>query len=341
MIVVTGGAGFIGSNIVRGLNARGVTDILVVDDLTDGNKCRNIQDCLFNDYMDKDDFLNCIENDDECLQGMQAIFHEGACSDTMEADGRFIMKNNYDYSKALFHYCQNKSVQNKKAQNKNIQFIYASSASTYGNNNTFVEDPKNEQALNAYAYSKLLFDQYVRRHWQDINSQVVGLRYFNVYGRGETHKGRMASVAYHFFNQFHENGFVKLFEGSGGYGNGEQLRDFVWVDDVVEINFHFLDNPDRSGIFNAGTGSSGSFNQVAAATLNAINNEHHTVAEWVNQGSMQYVDFPAALVGKYQSYTQADLTLLRREGGFTQELANVDQGVAAYVAQLQDNAVIS
>ncbi len=330
MIVVTGGAGFIGSNIVRDLNARGITDILVVDDLTDGNKCRNIQDCLFLDYMDKDDFLNCIENDDNCLNGMQAIFHEGACSDTMETDGKFIIKNNFDYTKALFHYCQN----------NNVQFIYASSASTYGGNSTFIEEPNNEQALNAYAYSKLLFDQYVRRHWQDIKAQVVGLRYFNVYGRGETHKGRMASVAYHFFNQFHENGFVKLFEGSGGYGNGEQLRDFVWVDDIVKINFHFLDNPDRSGIFNAGTGSAGSFNQVAAATLNAINNEAKTVAEWVDQGCLKYVEFPAALVGKYQSYTQADLSKLRQEGGYAQALANVDEGVAAYVAQLQDDSII-
>ncbi len=331
MIVVTGGAGFIGSNIVRDLNARGITDILIVDDLTDGNKCRNIQDCLFLDYMDKDDFLICIEKDDACLKGMQAIFHEGACSDTMETDGKFIMKNNFDYTKALFHYCQN----------KNVQFIYASSASTYGGNSIFIEDPSNEQALNAYAYSKLLFDQYLRRHWQDINAQVVGLRYFNVYGRGETHKGRMASVAYHFFNQFRENGYVKLFEGSGGYGNGEQLRDFVWVDDIVKINFHFLDNPDRSGIFNAGTGSAGSFNQVAAATLNAINNENKTVAEWVDQGIMQYIEFPAALVGKYQSYTQADLTKLKQEGGYTQELASVDKGVAAYVAQLQDDSVIA
>ena len=331
MIVVTGGAGFIGSNIVRGLNARGITDIIVVDDLSDGNKCRNIQDCLFLDYMDKDDFLVCVEKNDPYLQKMQAIFHEGACSDTMETDGKFIMKNNFDYTKTLFHYCQKNS----------IQFIYASSASTYGGNSTFIEDPANEQALNAYAYSKLLFDQYLRRHWDKLESQVVGLRYFNVYGRGESHKGRMASVAYHFFNQFNENGFVKLFEGSGGYGNGEQLRDFVWVDDIVKVNFHFLDNPEHSGIFNAGTGSAGSFNQVAAATLNAITNESKTIADWVESGLMKYIEFPEALVGKYQSYTQADLSKLKSEGGYVDEFASVDVGVAAYISQLQDDSILA
>ena len=330
MIVVTGGAGFIGSNIVRGLNARGVTDIIVVDDLTDGNKCRNIQDCLFLDYVDKDDFLGLVERGDSRLLGMQAIFHEGACSDTMEADGKFIMKNNYDYTKSLFDYCQNNKV----------QFIYASSASTYGGNSTFIEEPVNEQALNAYAYSKLLFDQYLRRHWQNLESQVVGLRYFNVYGRGEAHKGRMASVAYHFFNQYRDNGFVKLFEGSGGYGNGEQLRDFVWVDDIVGINLHFLDNPDKSGIFNAGTGNAGSFNQVAAATLNAITSEEKSVADWEKEGLIQYIEFPEALVGKYQSFTQADLTKLRQEGGYEKAFASVDRGVAAYVSQLQDSSIL-
>lgn len=331
MIVVTGGAGFIGSNIVRGLNQRGVTDILVVDDLTDGNKCRNIQDCLFLDYIDKDDFLVLIEKQDDRLAGIDAIFHQGACSDTMEADGKYIMANNFEYSKAIFHYCQ-----------KNYtQFIYASSASTYGGNSTFIESPENEQALNAYAYSKLLFDQYLRRHWSSLVAQVVGLRYFNVYGRGETHKGRMASVAFHFFNQFQENGHVKLFEGSGGYGNGEQLRDFVWVDDIVKVNFHFLENPDINGIFNAGTGAASSFNQVAAATLNAMTSESKTVTEWVDEGLIKYIDFPEALEGKYQSYTQADLSKLRTDGGYSQDFADVNEGVAAYISQLQDENILA
>ena len=331
MIVVTGGAGFIGSNLVRGLNQRGMTEILVVDDLSDGNKCRNIQDCSVLDYMDKDDFLMFIKKNDNCLAGMQAIFHQGACSDTMENDGKFIMQNNYEYTKAIFHYCQQQYV----------QFIYASSASTYGGNSVFVEAPENEQALNAYAYSKLLFDQYLRRHWSTLVAQVVGLRYFNVYGRGESHKGRMASVAFHFYNQFKTDGHVKLFAGSGGYADGEQLRDFVWVDDIVKTNFHFLANSEYNGIFNAGTGAAGSFNQVAVATLNAINSENKTISEWVNEGLIKYIDFPKALVGKYQSYTQADLTKLRSEGGYSQEFANINIGVAAYIAQLQDASILA
>jgi ADP-L-glycero-D-manno-heptose 6-epimerase len=331
MLVVTGGAGFIGSNIVRGLNERGISDILVVDDLSDGNKCRNIQDCHIRDYMDKDVFLALINENSPILSGMQTIFHEGACSDTMETDGKYIMENNYEYTKSLFHYCQ---------ENK-VQFIYASSASTYGNNSTFVEEPKNEQALNAYAYSKLLFDQYLRRRWQDVSTQVVGLRYFNVYGRGESHKARMASVAYHFFNQYNEQGFVKLFSGSGGYGDGEQLRDFVWVDDVVKVNLHFLDNPQIKGIFNLGTGNAGSFNQVAAATLGAITGEEKSVDEWVAEGLIRYIDFPEALVGKYQSFTQADLTHLRQNGKYTADFASVAYGVPSYIAQLQDGTVLT
>lgn len=331
MIVVTGGAGFIGSNIVRGLNARGINDILLVDDLSDGNKCRNIQDCDILDYMDKDVFLEKIIRQDTSLTNITAVFHEGACSDTMEADGKFIMENNYDYTKSVFHFCQNNKV----------QFIYASSASTYGGNSIFVEEPKNEQALNAYAYSKLLFDQYLRQHWNKVTSQVVGFRYFNVYGRGETHKGRMASVAYHFFNQFRDNGFVSLFEGSEGYASGEQLRDFIWVDDVVKVNFHFLDNPDKSGIFNLGTGSAASFNQVAVTALNTITGHTKTVSQWVDQGLMRYITFPDALVGKYQSFTQADLTKLRTEGGYNDSFASVDKGIEAYIKQLQDETILS
>ncbi|MCL4168443.1 UNVERIFIED_CONTAM: hypothetical protein GTU68_062912, partial [Idotea baltica] len=216
MIIVTGGAGFIGANIVRGLNQRGLNNILVVDDLSDGNKVRNIENCDIQDYMDKDEFLKRIQQGIE-FDGMSAIYHQGACSDTMETDGRYIMQTNYEYSKSLFHYCGQNS----------IPFIYASSASVYGGGDTFREDANHEQALNAYAYSKLQFDRYVRKNRGVSDSQVVGLRYFNVYGKGEEHKGRMASVAYHFFNQYHAQGYVNVFEGSGGYENGEQLRDFV------------------------------------------------------------------------------------------------------------------
>lgn len=324
MIIVTGGTGFIGSNIVKGLNKRGLNNILVVDDLSDGNKVRNIEHCDIADYMDKDEFLSHIERGVK-FGGPTAIFHQGACSDTMESDGRFIMQTNYEYSKSLLHYCSEHAV----------PYIYASSASVYGGGDTFIEKPEYEQALNAYAYSKLLFDRYLRKNNNNPHSQIVGLRYFNVYGKGEEHKGRMASVAYHFFNQYHDQGFVKLFAGSGGYADGEQLRDFVWVEDVVDVNLHFLDNPEISGVFNVGTGRAQSFNDVATAVLNTLEGAQKSTSEWVREGKLQYIEFPQALVGKYQSYTKADLTNLKNAGDFGKSFAKVEEGVKAYVKQLQ------
>jgi len=324
MIVVTGGAGFIGSNLVRGLNERGFDNILVVDDLSDGDKVRNIEDCDIEDYMDKDEFIRLIQDGRE-FGGPTAIYHQGACSDTMETDGRYIMQTNYEYSKSLYHYCGKHS----------IPFIYASSASVYGGGEVFKEEPEYESILNAYAYSKLLFDRYVRKNPSPTETQVVGLRYFNVYGERETHKGRMASVAYHFFNQYHAQGYVNLFEGSGGYENGQQLRDFVWVKDVVDVNLHFLEHPEISGIFNVGTGRAQSFNDVATATLNTLEGANKTTEEWVAQGKLKYIPFPEALVGKYQSYTKADLTHLTIAGEYNKSFATVEEGVGAYVSQLQ------
>jgi len=324
MIVVTGGAGFIGSNIVRGLNARGFDNILVVDDLSDGNKIRNIESCDIEEYMDKDEFLERI-NKGADFGGPSAIYHQGACSDTMETDGRYIMETNYEYSKSLFRYCGQHT----------IPFIYASSASVYGGGDTFRENPQYEQALNAYAYSKLLFDRYVRKNRDLSSSQVVGLRYFNVYGIGEEHKGRMASVAYHFFNQYHEQGFVKLFAGSGGYADGEQLRDFVWVGDVVDVNLHFLEHPENRGIFNVGSGRAQSFNDVATAVLNTLESESKTTEQWLAENKIQYIPFPDALVGKYQNYTQADLTELTMTGDYKDNFASVEEGVKTYVGELQ------
>lgn len=312
MIVVTGGAGFIGSNIVQGLNARGYDDVLVVDDLTDGTKFRNLASCNIRDYLDKDDFLAVIERGDGFDAPLEAIFHQGACSSTTEWDGRFMMKVNYEYTKTLFDYCQKRG----------IPFIYASSASVYGAGPTYIEDPCFEKPLNVYGYSKYLFDQYLRRHLDRLNAQVVGLRYFNVYGPNEQHKGSMASVAYHFYHQVREHGRVRLFEGSDGYGPGEQRRDFIHVDDVVAINLWFLDHPEQSGIFNAGTGSARTFNDVARGVI-----------AWHGSGEIEYVPFPEQLVGRYQSFTEADLNLLRGTG-YDRPFISVEDGVKRYMEVL-------
>lgn len=320
--VVTGAAGFIGSNIVKALNDRGINQILAVDNLTRADKFRNLVDCEIADYIDKDDFLAMLHNNE--LDGsVEAVFHEGACSDTMETDGRYMMANNYQYSLALLDFCLQEQV----------PFLYASSASVYGGGTIFSEDRVHESPLNVYGYSKFLFDQIVRRRLPEANSPVTGFRYFNVYGPRETHKGRMASVAFHHFNQYHAEGKVKLFEGNAGYGNGEQRRDFVYVADVVKVNLHFLDSG-VSGIFNLGTGRAQSFNELAASTVNSCRIREGKSAlslpELVESGAIEYIAFPEALKGKYQSFTQADLQRLRA-AGYADEFRTVEQGVAEYV----------
>ncbi len=310
MIIVTGGAGFIGSNLVRALNERGRDDVLVVDDLTDGTKFRNLADLEIADYIDKDEFIDRIQAGEDF--GAEAIFHEGACSDTTEWDGQFIMENNYEYSKTLLHYCLEHGV----------QYLYASSASVYGGGSVFKELREHEEPLNMYGYSKFLFDQYVRRILPTAKSQIVGFRYFNVYGPREQHKGSMASVAFHFNNQLHENGKLKLFEGCDGYEDGEQRRDFVYVNDVCDVNLWFLDNTDKSGIFNLGTGRSQAFNDVANA-----------VADFHGKGKLEYIAFPEHLKGRYQSFTEADINELRA-AGYTESFASVEQGVRKYMEWL-------
>ena len=308
MIIVTGGAGFIGSNIVAGLNEAGHDDIIVVDDLSDGTKFVNIADLQIADYIDKDDFLTCIEVGEKIARPT-AIFHQGACSDTTEWDGRIMLGDNYDYSKRLLNY----SLKHK------IPFLYASSASVYGDGTVFHEDPVNERPLNLYAYSKFLFDQYVRRSLPDAASQIVGLRYFNVYGPREQHKGKMASVAYHFDGQVRESGTVRLFEGCGKYGNGEQRRDFVYVADVIAVNLWFYENPKVSGIFNLGTGRSQTFNDVANAVI-----------KFHKRGNIEYIPFPPELEGRYQSFTQADISALRA-AGYGESFRDVEEGVSNYM----------
>ena len=331
MYVVTGGAGFIGANIVKGLNDRGIDDILVVDNLEKADKFLNLTDCEIADFLDKRDFIKRIKCG-TLNEKYDAVFHEGACSDTMEHNGLYMMENNYEYSKTLLHY----------SQELGIPYLYASSAAVYGGGTVFKEEREYEAPLNVYGYSKFLFDQYVRHNWSKLKSQVVGFRYFNVYGPREQHKGRMASVAFHHFNQFRETGKVKLFEGYDGYGDGEQSRDFISVEDVVSVNFWFLDNPDASGIFNLGTGRAQPFNDIATSTVNALRHiegkEKLTLEEMVKQKIIEYIDFPEALKGKYQSFTQADIGELRKVG-YDKDFLTVEQGISRYVAQLIDKTL--
>jgi len=322
--IVTGAAGFIGSNLVKALNERGVTDIIAVDNLTRGDKYRNLVDCEIADYLDKNEFIEAVAAGE--LDGaVEAVLHEGACSDTMEHNGQYMMDNNYRYSLELLDFCLDQEV----------PFLYASSASVYGGGRVFRESREHEAPLNVYGYSKFLFDQVVRRRLAeaDLSAPVAGFRYFNVYGPREQHKGRMASVAYHFFNQYQAEGKVKLFEGCDGYGNGEQRRDFVFIDDVVRVNLHFLDKG-LSGICNVGTGRAQSFNDVAVATVNACRTARGepalSLAELRSAGAIEYIAFPEALKGKYQSYTEADVSLLRK-AGYEAPFATVEEGVGQYV----------
>ncbi|MBN9427999.1 MAG: ADP-glyceromanno-heptose 6-epimerase [Burkholderiales bacterium] len=323
MIIVTGAAGFIGSNLIRGLNQRGERDIIAVDNLTRADKFRNLVDCEIADYLDKQELLGQLDR----YNSVKAIFHQGACSDTMETDGRYMMENNYRYSLALL----------KHASVYGTRLIYASSAAVYGGSEHFVEELRHERPLNVYGYSKYLFDQIVRRRLPGMSSQVVGLRYFNVYGPREAHKGRMASVAFHNFNQFLAEGKVRLFAGWDGWGDGEQSRDFIHVDDVVAVNLHFFEHSERSGIFNCGTGRAQPFNDVAATVVNTLRRlrgePELPLAELVAAGLIEYQPFPDALKGKYQSFTQADDTQLRA-AGHTKQFATVQQGVARYVEWL-------
>jgi ADP-L-glycero-D-manno-heptose 6-epimerase len=321
-VVVTGAAGFIGSNIVAGLNQRGITRIIAVDDLTQGDKFKNLADLSIYDYVDALDFYQRFEAG--AYGKVDAIFHEGACSDTMEQDGRYMMRNNYETSLRLF----------QAAQDQGSRLLYASSAATYGGSDVFKEEPACERPLNVYGYSKLLFDQRMRAQlgaqFESARAQVVGFRYFNVYGYREQHKGRMASVAFHQFNQFQQTGKVKLFGAYGGYGAGEQRRDFVYVDDVVAVNLWFYDHPEQSGIFNLGTGQAQSFNDVARAVVNTLSTDS---ADQL----IEYIPFPDALMGKYQSFTQADLTALR-QAGCSHAFADVQTGVSAYMRRLKAQA---
>ncbi len=313
MIVVTGSNGFIGSNLIKGLNEMGVKDIIAVDDHSSLELKENIAHCEIQDYIDIEEFLDQVISNKFDDKGIRAVFHQGACSNTMEWDAEYLYKNNLLYSKELL----------KLSKKLNIPLIYASSASVYGSGEEFKEFIENEDPINLYAYSKFKFDQIVREELEDSTAQIVGLRYFNVYGPQERHKKNMASVAFHLHNQLKEADEIKLFKGSDGFEDGEQRRDFIYVEDVVKVNLWFLKNPNVSGIFNVGTGESQTFNDVAEAVI-----------DWNKKGRIKYIDFPEKLKGAYQSYTQADIAKLR-EAGYEEEFLNVQEGVKRYLDTME------
>ena len=324
-IIVTGAAGFIGSNIVKALNERGITDIVAVDNLTRGEKFANLAECEIAHYLDKHEFIRQVREHILPFTNIQAVFHDGACSDTMEHNGLYMMDNNYQYSLDLLDWCQD----------ERIPYLYASSAAVYGKGEVFREERELEQPLNVYGYSKFLFDQVVRRRMAEgLSAQVAGFRYFNVYGPREQHKGRMASVAFHHFNQYREQGYVNLFGAYDGYGEGQQSRDFVSVEDVVKVNLFFFDHPEISGIYNLGTGRSQPFNDLAAATVNACRTaegkEAMSLQQLVDAQLIRYIPFPDALKGKYQSFTEANIAQLR-DAGYEEPFYDVEQGVSRYV----------
>ncbi len=313
MIVVTGSNGFIGSNLIKGLNEIGYKNIIAVDNQDDPELKENIAHCDIQDFLNIDEFINLIRNNEIDGTKIRAIFHQGACSNTMEWDADFLYSNNLLYSKKLLNF----------SQKTKTPMIYASSASVYGAGKIFKESVEYEDPINLYAFSKFKFDQLVRQELIKSETQIVGLRYFNVYGPQEQHKGTMASVAFHLHNQLKDNQEIKLFEGSEGYDDGEQRRDFIYVEDVVKVNLWFLENQKVSGIFNVGTGKSQTFNEVADSVIN-----------WNKRGKINYIPFPEKLKGAYQSYTQADISKLRKVG-YKDQFLNVQEGVKKYLDRLE------
>ncbi|MBC8638558.1 ADP-glyceromanno-heptose 6-epimerase [Caballeronia sp. EK] len=325
-LIVTGAAGFVGSNIVKALNERGER-VIAIDNLARADKFKNLVDCEIDDYLDKTEFVARFRRGD--FGRVRAVFHEGACSDTMESDGRYMMENNFRYSREVLDVCLE----------NDIQFLYASSAAVYGGSEQFVERREFEKPLNVYGYSKFLFDQIIRQILPRAKSQIAGFRYFNVYGPREAHKSRMASVAFHNFNQFLEQGKVKLFGEYLDYAPGQQTRDFISVEDVVRVNLFFFDHPDKSGIFNLGTGRAQPFNDIARTVVNTLREQSGEAAlpleELVARGLIEYIPFPNALRGKYQCFTQADPSKLR-SAGYDAPFLTVEEGVSRYVRWMTD-----
>jgi ADP-L-glycero-D-manno-heptose 6-epimerase len=328
MLIVTGGAGFIGSNLVHELNAHGIDNILVVDNFANTKKFQNLHGARYVDYMDKREFRRAIGENVLGADKIEAILHQGACSNTLEDDGLYMMDNNFQYSKEVLAF----------AIRQSAPLVYASSAAVYGLSDPghFTPAIENERPLNIYGYSKLVFDHYVRNQiaLDQVPVNVVGLRYFNAYGPREQHKGRMASVIHHFTKQMKDSGKVRLFGGTGGYGDGEQRRDFVYVRDLARMNMFFaqigLYAPKAGeaaksyrGVVNAGTGFSRTYNDVAKALM-AV---HGAVP-------IEYIPFPADLEGRYQHFTEADLTGLHALG-YDLQPTPLEEGIVETYATLK------
>jgi ADP-L-glycero-D-manno-heptose 6-epimerase len=318
MIIVTGAAGFIGSNLIRKLNAEGQNNIIAVDDLKDGWKIHNLTGSKIKDFYQKDEFLSIIEKNGTLFKEASVVYHLGACSSTTEWDGEYLHYNNYRYSQKLFDF-----------SNKNkIKFIYASSASVYGlGHHGFLEIPECEKPINAYAYSKWLFDNYLRR---EINIKTIyaGFRFFNVYGPGEFHKGKMASVVKHFYDSARDKKTISLFGASPGYAEGEHKRDFIHVDDCVDVLLWAAKNIKQSDILNLGTGQARTFNDLAKVFTNYYDDKNINI-------NLEYIPFPEHLKKAYQNFTCADISRLRKHG-YLDDFMKIEQGIPKYIDMLKE-----
>jgi len=322
MIVVTGGAGFIGSALITALNKRAISDILVVDELESDEKWRNLQNLSFADYIEKDDFLELVI-EDKLTACIEAIFHLGACTSTTETNASYLIKNNYEYSKLLAQW----------ATKANIRFIYASSAATYGDGSAGFSDDEDKidelRPLNIYGYSKHIFDLWARR--TGLLKRIVGLKYFNVFGPNEYHKADMRSFVIKAFEQIQTTGKVRLFKSyKPEYADGEQLRDFIYVKDAVDMTLFFLDNPKKAGLFNIGTGKARTWNDLVKAVFAAIGKEP----------KIEYIEMPEAIRNQYQYFTQADMAKLRK-AGYKKQTTSLENAIKNYVqSYLQKNVYL-